>query len=75
MRHREIGFGFLKFPCGSDQLEAFRLQAKELELGSTERIESSAKDNARFDSFENTHQHIQDEMTGASMSSLNEVSF
>lgn len=52
-----------------------RLQAKALEMSSSDRIETTAKDNARFESFVNTHQHIEDSLKDTSMSSLNEVSF
>lgn len=52
-----------------------RIQAKGLELQSSDRIEDAAKDNARFNSFINTHQHIEDTLKSSSMSSLNEIPF
>ncbi len=52
-----------------------RLQAKSLEITSSERIDKSAKDGARFESFMNTQQHIEDTLKGQSMSSLNEIPF
>lgn len=52
-----------------------RLQAKQLEISSTNRIESSAKESARFDSFLSTHQHIEETLKTPSMSSLNEIQF
>jgi hypothetical protein len=54
---------------------ANRLQAKELELNSSDRIETAAKENAKYESFINTHQHIEDTLKQSSLSSLNEVSF
>lgn len=50
-----------------------RIQAKELELNSNSRLEDSAKASARFESYENTHQRIEDDLNGGSFSSLNEV--
>ncbi len=52
-----------------------RLQAKELEMSSSDRIENSAKEDAKFESYVNTQQHIEDTLNTSSMSSLNEVSF
>lgn len=48
-----------------------RIQAKSLELSSNERLETSARENARFESFVNTHQRIEDDLKNASFSSLN----
>ncbi len=48
-----------------------RLQAKDLELSSANRLEETAKESARFDSYVNTHQRIEDEMRKSSFSSLN----
>ena len=52
-----------------------RLQAKSLEMSSSDRIGNSAKESARFESFMNTQQHIEDTLREASMSSLNEIRF
>ena len=52
---------------------ANRLQAKSLELSSNTRLESSAKENAQFESYINTHRKIEDEMKASSFSSLNSI--
>ena len=51
-----------------------RLQAKNLEISSTQRIEEAAKDNAKFESYRDTHQKIEDEMRSSNFSFLNSLS-
>lgn len=48
-----------------------RLEAKNLEIISTTRIENSAKDAARFNSFIESHQTLEGDLRGASVSPLN----
>ncbi len=55
--------------------QTHRLQAKSLEMASSDRIEHSAQEGARFDSFLNTQQHIENILKEKSISSLNEIIF
>jgi hypothetical protein len=48
-----------------------RLQAKQLEIQSTNRIEDAAKEDSRLQSFTDTHQSIESDMRNADFSSLN----
>lgn len=48
-----------------------RLSAKQLEIQSTHHIEEAAKEDSRFESFEQTHNVIQKDMSGAQFSPLN----
>jgi hypothetical protein len=50
-----------------------RLEAKQLELSSTQRIEDAAKENAQFSSFVETHDSIEKDMRGHGFSSLNPI--
>ena len=52
-----------------------RIQAKNLEMTSSSRLEDSAKENAKFQSFVNTQDHIEDTLKDGSINSLNEVAF
>jgi hypothetical protein len=54
---------------------ASRIQAKELELNSNNKIEDSARESARFNSYENTHQRFEDDLNQSSFSSLNGVGY
>jgi hypothetical protein len=53
---------------GVDQTN--RLQAKSLEITSTNRIEESTKENSRYESFIDTHTVIEADMVGSGFSSL-----
>ncbi|MGK5083419.1 hypothetical protein WDW37_08930 [Bdellovibrionota bacterium FG-1] len=48
-----------------------RLEAKQLEIQSTRHIEEAAKEDSRLESFEQTHDAIQKDMSDAQFSSLN----
>ena len=48
-----------------------RLQAKTLEFQSTDRIEQAAKEDSRLESFEQTHDAIQKDMSDAQFAPLN----
>jgi hypothetical protein len=52
-----------------------RIQAKSLEITSSNRLEESAKDSARYDSFINTHTKIEEDVRKPSFSSLNGMEF
>ena len=52
-----------------------RIQAKELELNSTSKIQESAVEDAQFQSFANTHQRFSDDLNQSSFSSLNGVGY
>lgn len=48
-----------------------RIEAKNLEISAGNRLEDSSRENARFESYLNTHQRIEDELKQSSFSSLN----
>lgn len=48
-----------------------RLEAKQLEIQSTHRIEEAAKEDSRFESFQETHEAIHKDMNGAEFFPLN----
>lgn len=51
-----------------------RIEAKQLEISSTKRIEDTSKDNANYQSFIETQTSIENEMKKSSFSSLNDIS-
>ena len=50
-----------------------RIQAKALELSSTDKLAESAKEGARYETFENTHQKFSEDLNQGSFSSLNSL--
>jgi hypothetical protein len=51
-----------------------RIEAKQLELNSTKRMEDSAKENAAYEAFVEAHESIEFEMKKRGFSSLNDFS-
>lgn len=48
-----------------------RLEAKSLEISATQRLQDSQRENARYESFVNTHQSIEDDLRGCNAPDLN----